>query len=186
VMDQDFPCDAHLPSTILRDEPWDMSIRRPRSPSNWLDPFAEEKAPTKAGKREFPEEHAVKCEFCGVSIPYKTRRPVHNVCDACKLRIVKSRERGSIMDLLSRPRSVLDTDDIVTPSLPDPKYGPGAGKGQVTRLDRSQMAPVDRRGTAGTRGTEAMDDTVVIIDGQRRVKGAVWLRGEVGKRRRRI
>jgi len=185
VMDQEYPSDAHLPSTILRDQPWDMSIRRPQNPSNWLEPFVEEEEPVNAGKREFPEEHYVKCEFCGKSVPYKTRRPMYNVCDACKLRIVRSRERGSIIDLLSRGESVLDTDDMVTPSLPDPRLGPGAEKGEVTRLERARVAPVDRRGVAGTRGTQVMDDTVVVFGGQRRVKGALWLSGEVGKRRRR-
>jgi len=185
VMDQEFPCDAHLPSTILGDQPWDMSIRRPQNPSSWLDPFTTEEVAPKAGKREFPEEHIVKCEFCGRSIPYKTRKPIYNICDACKLRIVKSREKGSILDLLSQSGSVLETDDIVTPSLPDPRFGPGAEKEQVTRLERSYVAPVDRRGVAGTRGTQVMDDTVVVVDGQRRVKGALWLSGQVGKRRKR-
>lgn len=185
IMDQEYPSDAHLPSTILRDEPWDMSIRRPRNPSNWLDPFMMKEALAKVGKREFPEERSVTCEFCGKSIPYKTRRPIYHVCDACKLRILKSRERGSIIDLLSRGESVLETDDLVTPSLPDPRFGPGADKGQVTRLERSQMAPVYRRGLVGTRGTEVMDDTVVVVDGKRRIKGALWLSGQIGKRRKR-
>jgi len=184
-MDQEFPSDAHIPSTILRDEPWDMSIRRPRNPSNWLDSFITEEAPAKAGKREFPEEHEVKCEFCGKSIPYKTRRPSYNICNACKLRIVKSHEKGEIIDLLSRSESVLETNDLVTPSLPDPRFGPRAEKEQVTRLEKSQMAPVDRRGLAGTRGTEATDYTVVIVNGKRRVKGALWLRSQADKKRKR-
>lgn len=163
-----------------------MSIRRPQNPSNWLDPFVEEDLPAKNGKREFPEEHAVKCEFCGKSILYRTRKPIYNVCDACKIRIVKSREKGDVIDILSRNESALETDDIVTPSLPESRYGPGTEKGQVTRLELSQMAPVDRRGTAGTRGTQAMDDTVVVVDGKRRVKGALWLRGQVGKKRKRV
>jgi hypothetical protein len=186
VLDEEYPCDVHIPSTIIRDHPWDMSIRTPRNPSNWLDPFLTKETSAKTGKREYPEEHFTKCEFCGRDIPYKTRKPTYNVCDACKLRIVKSHERGDIVDLLSRGESVLENDTVVTPSLPHPRYGPGTGKGQVTRLERSQMAPVDRRGAAGTRGTEAMNDTVTIVEGKRRVKGAVWLRSQAGKKKGRI
>ncbi|MCJ7632218.1 hypothetical protein MUP77_07460 [Candidatus Bathyarchaeota archaeon] len=183
-MDQEYPNDAHLPSTILRDQPWDMSIRKPQNPSNWLDPFLEENSTDKVGKREFPEEHSVRCEFCGKDISYKTRKPIYNVCDACKLRLVKSRERGDVSNLLSRGNSVLETNDLVTPSLPDSRLGPKGGKGQVTRLELSQMAPVDRRGFAGTRGTQAMDETVVVVNGKRRVKGAIWLSSQLEKKNR--
>ena len=186
IMDQDYPNDAHLPSTILRDQPWDMSIRNPKNPSNWLDPFVDETVPEKTGKREFPEEHTVRCEFCGKDILYKTRKPIYNVCDTCKLRLVKSHERGDIVDLLNRNESVLETDDVVTPSLPDSRLGPRGEKGRLSRLELSQMAPVDRRGTAGTRGTQAMDDTVVLVRGKRRVKGAVWLQEQAEKSRKRV
>lgn len=183
-MDQEYPNNAHLPSTILRDHPWDMSIRKPQNPSNWLDPFVKEKSTDKVGKREFPEKHSVRCEFCGKDVSYKTRKPIYNVCDACKLRLVKSHERGNVSNLLSRGDSVLETNDIVTPSLPDSRLGTKGGKGQVTRLELSQMAPVDRRGNAGTRGTRAMDDTVVVVNGKRRVKGAIWLRSQIKKKKR--
>jgi hypothetical protein len=91
------------------------------------------------------------------------------------LRIVKSRERGSAADILSRPESVLDTNAYVTPSLPLPRYGPSERAEQVTRQELAQMAPIDRRGASGTRGTNAADASVVIVDGKKRVKGALWL-----------
>ncbi len=184
-MDQEYPNDAHLPSTILRDRPWDMSLRKPQNPSNWLDTFVKEKSTFKVGKREFPEEHSVRCEFCRKDISYKTRKPIYKVCDACKLRLVKSRERGNFSNLLSRGDSVLETNDMVTPSLPDPRLGPKGGKGQVSRLELSQMAPVDRRGIAGTRGTPAMDDKIIVVNGKRRVKGAIWLRSKIEKKKNR-
>ena len=187
VADQDFPCDAHIPSSILRDRPWDMTIGRPIHPSNWLDPFleAEEETSASVGKREFPEEHSIRCEFCGSEILYKTRRPVYNVCEPCKLRIVKSRERGGIVDILSRPESVLETDGLVTPALPSARYGPSKEKSQVTRQQLTQMAPVDRRGTSGTRGTTASDESTVVFDGKKRVRAAVWLSGQMRRMQRR-
>jgi len=181
IADQDFPCDAHIPSTILRDRPWDMKIGRPTHPSNWLDPFleAEEETPPSIGKREFLEKHSVRCEFCGNEILYKTRRPIYNVCEPCKLRIVKSRERGGIIDILARPESVLDTDGLVTPSLPSPKHGPSKEKSQMTRQELTQMAPVDRRGASGTRGTTVTDESTVVYDGKKRVRAALWLSGQM-------
>jgi uncharacterized protein YabE (DUF348 family) len=146
----------------------------------------EEDSTDKVGKREFPEEHSVRCEFCGKDISYKTRKPTYNVCDACKLRLVKSRERGNVSDLLSRGDSVLETNDMVTPSLPDSRLGPKGGKDQITRFELSQMAPVDRRGSAGTRGTQSMDDTVVVVNGKRRVKGAIWLSNQLEKKKNRF
>jgi len=187
VADQDFPADAHIPSTILRDRPWDMRIGRPTHPSNWLDPFLEneEESLPSIGKREFLEKHSVRCEFCGSEILYKTRRPVYNVCEPCKLRIVKSRERGGIIDILARPESILDTDGLVTPSLPSPRFGPSKEKSQATRQELTQMAPVDRRGTSGTRGTLATDEATVIFDGKKRVRAALWLSGQMRRIRRR-
>ncbi|MEM2093937.1 MAG: hypothetical protein QXI32_01415 [Candidatus Bathyarchaeia archaeon] len=183
VSDQEFPSDAHLPSTILRDRPWDMKIGRPTNPSNWLDQFLEkdEETPAAVGKREFVEKHSIRCEFCGGEVQYKTRKPFYNVCEQCKLRIVKSRERGSVFEILSRPESALDSDAYVTPSLPSPMYSPSERLPEVTRRELAQAAPVDRRGVPGTRGTEVTDESLVVVDGQKRVKGALWL---IGKMRR--
>ncbi len=187
IADQDYPCDAHIPSSILRDRPWDMKIGRPTHPSNWLDPFLEAGGEMAAstGKREFPEKHSVRCEFCGTAILYKTRRPVYNVCEPCKLRIVKSRERGGIVDILSRPETVLETDGLVTPALPSARYGPSGERSQVTRRQLTQMAPVDRRGTSGTRGTTVSDESTIVVDGKKRVRAAVWLREQVRRMNRR-
>jgi hypothetical protein len=151
-------------------------------PSNWLDSFLEEEAPKTRGKREFPEAHAIRCEFCGQLIYYKTRRPLYNVCSACRLRIVKSRERGSFADIIVRTDSVLDTDDLVTPSLPPPMFSSSKERTQVSRLEWAHMAPVDSRGGAGTRGTEITDESVVSIRGEKRIRAALWLREQMRRR----
>ena len=52
-------------------------------------------------------------------------------------------------------------------------------------MEKSQMAPVDRRGAAGTRGTEVTDNTIIMVDGKKRIKGALWLGGQVGRKRKR-
>ena len=183
VADQEFPSDAYLPSTILRDRPWDMSIQHPVHPSSWLDPFLEDET-SKVSKREFPETHSVKCEFCGKNVNYKTRKPVYNVCDDCKLRLVKSREKGSFIDILSRPESSLSTDDLVTPSLPSSMYSSVKDINQVTRFELTQMAPVDSRGGSGTRGTTVTDETIVLQNGKRRVRAAVWLEEQMRRQKK--